>query len=506
MKKLLSLLIICTVLSAKAQFPDPSFNNTGILYPDANFDYNQQSGFAIAIAEQADGKILALMRQNRLWRFNADGSVDTTFGASGYIQPFYGFMNASGSNNIMNIFVMPDQKILVVSHNIAFFFFRRFNSDGSVDETYAPDGLKTVNFTYPNLLGIMPTLQPILTPDQKILFVVTGLLNIPSSPTNIYSYMTIIGKFSVDGTPDLSFNGSGFAVCPKSSDSFAYAANRIYVQGQYLSCFNYLTGALDPAFGDNGVLNMYAMGLYNMKKIIPFDDGSIWLHLEGYGPMYTPILKRLTANQQIDNAFGINGTVTLDLYVAAIAKLNNGKILMAGTKGVYNYKDCVVERFNPNGTVDVNGTTPAKYTVGLGPYGASPASCITVANDGKYLIGGGSLVYNPGSSFPPYGPVIWRLLPEPLPLGTDDVQSQEFVCYPNPVAQKINIRYKGNNMPENFRLCDLNGRIVKYFSKSEIVSSAQTLQLDAPGQMTTGNYILLFTTAGTEHQVRIAKQ
>src|SRR5262249_4904166 len=128
---------VTCVSSAPSGSLDPSFGSGGrvtttIPYSPGSFD--PKMGMAL----QADGKIL-LVGATTLARFNADGTLDTSFGAGGQATvPF----NQSGLDTAQDVAVQADGKIVVVgltTSTITFnddFALARFNADGTLDTSF----------------------------------------------------------------------------------------------------------------------------------------------------------------------------------------------------------------------------------------------------------------------------------------------------------------------------------------------------------------------------------
>ncbi|MDO8811922.1 MAG: DUF4347 domain-containing protein, partial [Gallionella sp.] len=89
------------------------------------------------VAVQSDGKILAA--GNALVRYNSDGSLDTTFDADGFTTSF--------GSAIYSVAVQTDGKILVTGGTGAGITLARYNTDGSLDATFGSTFLNTLNGT-----------------------------------------------------------------------------------------------------------------------------------------------------------------------------------------------------------------------------------------------------------------------------------------------------------------------------------------------------------------------
>jgi uncharacterized delta-60 repeat protein len=107
---------------------------------------------------QSNGKIVSCFLSSfsisgniKLARFNADGSIDSTFGTNGFVDTI--LVNETGGVNMMKI--QSDDKILVTgflssngSLNSSFFNFctARYFSNGTLDTTFGINGYAITNF------------------------------------------------------------------------------------------------------------------------------------------------------------------------------------------------------------------------------------------------------------------------------------------------------------------------------------------------------------------------
>jgi uncharacterized delta-60 repeat protein len=97
----------------------------------------QGEGKAVAI--QADGKIVVAGRVDNLLgmvRFGAGGSLDASFNGSGIVQTLVG-SNSTGAEGMA---IQSDGKILVAGTSNSDFAVLRYNTDGSLDNSYNGDG------------------------------------------------------------------------------------------------------------------------------------------------------------------------------------------------------------------------------------------------------------------------------------------------------------------------------------------------------------------------------
>lgn len=209
-------------------------------------------GEAYAVALQTDGKIVVggSSGDNRdfvLARYNPDGSLDTGFGASGIVQTAIGVLRA--------LALQPDGKI-VAAGGSGFFALARYNSDGSLDASFGTGGTVT---TDPIGQGFGNALA--LQADGKI--VVGGTIAI-SGPFGSSSSFALL-RFTADGTLDTQF---GTMVSYLTTPSMAASAlvqqsdGKVVLAGYYdsnmygfaLARYNGTDGSLDSSFGVSGIV------------------------------------------------------------------------------------------------------------------------------------------------------------------------------------------------------------------------------------------------------------
>ena len=168
------------------------------------------SGYGAEILIQADGKILlggasateAASFDFTIVRYNADGSLDTTFNNTGYVRQ--GFTNLS-PDHVANMTLQPDGKIVMVGHTtFPFGQFQhsdlavmRFNSDGSLDSTFNGGG----KFTFNQQNFSESANSVIVQPDGKIL--------VGGTRFNGVLLTFLIIRLNANGTIDTSFGSEG---------------------------------------------------------------------------------------------------------------------------------------------------------------------------------------------------------------------------------------------------------------------------------------------------------
>lgn len=222
---------------------DTSFDTDGKVTTDfGNDDYGR------ALAIQIDGKIIVAGYTGSnnidfaLVRYNVDGSLDTSFDTDGKVTTDFG-----GEDNALALALQDDGKLLVAGYAAGQtdddFALVRYNSDGSLDTSFDTDG-----FAINNLGGNDDGYAVAIQPDEKIL--VAG-----SSGTDF-----ALARYNSDGSLDTSFDSDGFAINNLGGNDYGFALTlqsdeKILVAGSSGSDFalvRYQTdGSLDTTFGSN---------------------------------------------------------------------------------------------------------------------------------------------------------------------------------------------------------------------------------------------------------------
>lgn len=183
--------------------PDNSFGVNGAITADIGniFEY------ATSLALQTDGKIIvggysANNLNNTdfaIVRFNSNGSIDNTFGSNGIVKTAIG----SGNDDLYSIKIQSDGKILAAgatNSGTSDFCLVRYNSDGSLDNSFGTNGIVITDFD--NRYDRATSIQ--IQPDGKIL--VGGIAEITNSNMDFACV-----RYNSDGTLDNTF-GSGSKV------------------------------------------------------------------------------------------------------------------------------------------------------------------------------------------------------------------------------------------------------------------------------------------------------
>lgn len=378
-----------------------------------------------AVTIDGNGRIVAaggystgvFSQESAVARFNADGSVDVNFGASGLVTTAFG-----GSLSDAEAVAIDPQGRIVTAGFAQIpvgtgqiqepFAVARYNNDGSLDSTFGLSGRVMVDFNgqgaQANALALNASGGAILAGESF------------QGGTNSIA----LAQLFPDGTLDPSFGTGGKVVSnlltSTSGDSRAMAIQpdgkiiavgaSTPATGEEFALMRYnADGTLDASFGQGGVtttqftmINPYSrqteVGNAIAEGVAIDDQGRIVV--AGYesdnNGKSTIVLARYSPDGSLDPTFGVGGQVTTDINFSGTNKAFNvkidssGKIVVAGFTGVYpysSYEDFAVLRYNSDGTLDGSFGSGGEATIDF--FGQSDeAYGLAIQSDGKIVVGG----------------------------------------------------------------------------------------------------------------------
>ncbi len=352
---------IAASISPFANPLDPTFGAGGKVSTDLGWTDDH----AFDVALQPDGRIVVAGGPSfSLARYNADGSVDLSFGTDGRV-------TEAGADHAYAVAVLPDGKILVGGGTN--FALARFNADGSVDPTFGGGAGRTVSGFGASYVGY----DMAVLPGGKI--VVVG---------RSYAHFAV-ARFNADGSVDAAF-GTGGKVTTDFAGSldkaFAVAVQadgKIVAVGQErngASNYNWALaryaadGALDPTFGTGGkVTTEFGSDDDAAWAVQVLPDGRIVVAGRGGSAAtgYDFAAARYEPNGSLDPSFGTGGTVALDFghggdYAYALRALPDGKLLLAGraqsASRAMNFALARLDAFGaPDATFGTGGTVSTDF-------------------------------------------------------------------------------------------------------------------------------------------------
>jgi uncharacterized delta-60 repeat protein len=406
---------------------DVSFGGSGFVHTDP--DGPSYGSGSEAVVVQPDGKIV-VAGQSRdpskgaasftVFRYNLDGSLDTSFGdpdptnpplRRGYVVTSF----TTGSNYAHAMLLQPDGK-MVIGGSGSGMSVARYNSDGTLDTGFGSGGKVMVDF------GSSAVVQQLaLQSDGKL--VLAGQAGSPSGFG--------IARLNTNGSLDSSFGTGGKLIAnpstAKRGSGFGWALaiqripattgeERILVGGYSSSGSSAPTewtlmrfrsnGATDTTFGTSGRVTTAFLGFGDQIRRLAIDSSNRIIaagltrtatdSCGGYVVDFAVV--RYTQDGALDGTFA-GGKQTVDVYggmdqLYGMALQADGKIVLAGyaKSSDLTVSDIALVRFNVNGSRDASFGLLANGIVttdlfGFDDYGIGVA---VQPSDGKIVVTGSS--------------------------------------------------------------------------------------------------------------------
>jgi uncharacterized delta-60 repeat protein len=312
------------------------------------FDSNGDDLSALVL--QADGKIVAAGSIHGtaflLARFNADGSVDQTFGNNGHVVTTFSDHTAGAADVVLQ----ADGKIIAVGvsgagpySELNDFALARYNSDGSLDQTFGNGGKVKTHFPGVFNTGSTAT-SAVLQPDGRL--VVGGFYKNERTP-----HQFALTRYNSNGILDSTFGRSGkvittvgtgdafsLAIALESNGRIVLAGYSDTTQGNDFSLAGYTSnGTLDSTFGNGGIMATDFAGATDdiAYAMTTQSDGKLVVAgRTGQYPEFDFGVARYSSDGQLDQSFGTGGKVSTGFSSTdeayAVALQPNGKIILAG--------------------------------------------------------------------------------------------------------------------------------------------------------------------------------
>ena len=402
---------------------DPTFGNGGLVSGPligpivlGGVSFFDSGAFAVVV--QTDGKIVAGGGSSNtsrgtnwaLERFNANGTLDSSFGTGGVVQTVIG----AGQSTTLALALQSDGKIVAVgsawhSSTVGELAVARYNSNGSLDTTFGSRGIVQIWTSNANYFANAVAIQA----DGKIDVAGGGFG---------------LARFNANGSLDNTFGSRrnpGIVAAPAFAgpNGLAIQSNGEIIvvgsTGSAMAVARYTTtGQLDSSFGSSGTVTMAPAGsTAAAQRVLIQSNGDIVASgYSGAGTSTVATLARLTSTGQLDTTFGgsntgfaINSSI---MFGRSITQEPNGDLVAAGTAPPgANFG---VAAFLPSGVPDTTfgtgGTTTADFAGGgVNVYG------MAIQGDGKIVAAGdGWMLPDTNNSF--FG--LARFLPPDTKIGS----------------------------------------------------------------------------------------
>ncbi|MEO8067671.1 MAG: delta-60 repeat domain-containing protein [Flavobacteriales bacterium] len=269
------------------------------------------------IALQPDGKIVGCglvapdnsgsQQTAGVYRFNADGSVDTTFNGTGYHR-LYAFGSVG---DFERVFVNADGTITCVggAWNTGLGAVR-FTAEGTLDSTYGVNGTAMLPYPLPPAYSVDGVGGGLVRPDGSVL----AIRQLYGS--NFFPGQLILAQFDPTGAPDQSFGVGGITNSGFTCGSVIGTGMALLPDGRFLvsgsgpgqngfMMVRFLAnGTVDSTYATNGVSLVYNTGVNHGYDLELFPDGSTLQY--GDYDSKGQVLKR-DADGQVVTTFGSAG-------------------------------------------------------------------------------------------------------------------------------------------------------------------------------------------------------
>lgn len=359
---------------------DPGFGSGGRVMTD----FGNSVDIAHAVAQQADGKLVVVgetyanndysTEDFAVARYNADGTLDGSFGSGGKVRTDFPGLAAVASS----VAIQPDGKIVVAGGAFPLFTFLgnfevvRYNADGSLDTGFGNGGIVTTHF--PGGQGSY-AFSVALQPDGAIVVGGTHFVAFSSDASSDTDFA--LARYAPDGRLDASFGSGGLVTTSFGGNDDAFAVllqpdGRIVAVGDATFSATYIDfalarygpdGRLDPSFGSGGKvhLDFGSGGLDQARSAVLQPDGRIvaaGTTVSRDGGTQRFAVARFNADGTRDSGFSRDGRQTVDFGsccqgATQVLLQADGKLVLAGyPNSESSDSDFLLARLRPGGTLD----------------------------------------------------------------------------------------------------------------------------------------------------------
>lgn len=335
-------------------------------------------------------------------RFDADGVVDATFGAGGKAVLDFG----GGDDFTSDALVQRDGKIVLAGHQYTALddtraqTIGRFNADGTVDTTFAGTGKSLVTPAGSNsFFGLHQQ------PDGKLL--AAGVRNVGANRNGSMTRFTAQGSldpsFGTGGTGILEMGSQDYCIgaATDKSGRIVVAGERFNGVGyDFVAARFTAAGVVDTTFAaPNGwVASVSGVDIIAFAwAVVVQADGKVVIGGSGPGPTvgHDLVVFRYLDDGTPDLGFGTNGKAALDVgdwdRIYRVASDDQNRIVFVGESSQGPSGKAVVGRLLPNGQPDVTFGRGGLVLLDFSPDGGDFAEGLALLPDGRMLIGGHSV-------------------------------------------------------------------------------------------------------------------
>lgn len=505
---LLSLVILNNTTNAQInKFLDNSFNSNGKNI--TSFGNGKDYAEDIAI-QTSNGKIIVAGASHNgtnydfaVARYNADGTLDNTFGQAGKVTTEIG----TGNDYVYAIALQLDNKIVVCGYTITSqqsdFAIARYNTDGSLDNTFGNNGVVVIDID-----GLDDAANSlVIRPNGKI--AVTGRSN--DGSYDLFATVQLTDDGSIDNT--FGINGVSKIRITPNKYCRAYASvlqpdGKIVIGGntwvttttRFAICRIKENGTLDSSFATNGTLQTNYHNSTITSLALQPDGQVIAAGIAGVsGSNSTRIAMAKYTSDGVHQS-GFNNATTQYLQFGGnssdaaydIALKSNGDIVLACS--TYDDYQSIGERsyfllayFDSVGYL--RSTSSSVSTMTPGANASDEAYAIAVQPDSKIVLAGTTKAYNSLTASTTYQFAVARYTAGVTGIAKTLGNINFVTTYPNPSPGIFTVSFETEKAETiQLKVYDLLGQVVKEESPVT-VSGIYNQQLNIT-QMPKGIYLL----------------
>jgi uncharacterized delta-60 repeat protein len=380
---------------------DPAFDSDGIATTpigtvDQAFDVAIDSNDRVIVGGFAYN---GSDRDFALVRYNADGSLDSTFSGDGRVVTDLGGLG--GNEQINAIAVQPDDKIVVAGNTYGTpdedFAVARYNADGTLDTNFSTDGYLTTD------VGQGDDSAQGVAIDGAGNIVVAGV----ADATQGIDFA--LARYTPAGVLDTTFDGDGLLTTDVASSNdqandVAVDANGKIVavgwstQGPRNKDFAIARydedGSLDTTFSSNGIVIVNGTDKAHAVALEPSGDivvgGTIYdvqSHTLEFG------LARYTSDGLPDGGFGTAGTGRVSTpighggaEISSLAIDGQGRIVAGGFASNSTDRDFALALYAPDGSLETTFANGGKVLTPIGTNDSGRG--VAIDSLGRFVVGG----------------------------------------------------------------------------------------------------------------------
>ncbi len=372
-KALLLAFCVLSLIQIRAQVGtlDPSFGTGGFVSLGISYD---------AAAFQSDGKLIGVQMITggfKLTRYKTDGTVDESFGNSGTSTTIIPFLTTPSK---VLIAIHPTNDKIVVriegeSSYIQGYYHKtigmaRLSSNGLLDDSFGINGIMANNYSLGSLFIPYAISALIIQTDEKIL--TTTLIH-----QGRISYV-VIDRYDAKGNLELGNSFNKYLVISAIVIGNNNEITVGFIREQYYSPRN-TQAFIETLNGSGNIIKTFGTSNnvpYSVLAVQP--DGKVLAVFES-------TIYRYTTSGNLDETFGMAGSVNLGFKINRIIVQDDGRIVVGGTAN----GDFALARLNSDGSLNYTFGDNGKTITDFG--GTESIYRMKIANEKLFVYGSGIL-------------------------------------------------------------------------------------------------------------------